>query len=298
MFYKDKINKNYKTSLGKNTTNTIGFIPITFDLTLDGISGIKIYQQLNINQDFLPYQYPESFKFLITKVNHRISDNGWDTQLNTISTSNIEEGDTSEILTTGNATPAVMIDGDDPAIIINPNKIGALTSDNTPIFNATQLNFRNSTKEDVINRANRGEIVKIGIGSPGGEFAPGNNALKTVQQLNNIYYLQPKAAEQFIKWINELRQNQIPFQITSAIRFGENTGGGAHGYGIAVDFGNLYQLVGGSTDPIVNKNARIQNPIYKQIAEIGAKYNWYNPWRLSDDAGIDEIWHFEYWGPA
>ena len=36
---------------------------------------------------------------------------------------------------------------------------------------------------------------------------------------------------------------------------------------------------------------------YKKIAEIGVKYGWYNPWRLSDNAGTDEIWHFEYWGP-
>jgi hypothetical protein len=33
------------------------------------------------------------------------------------------------------------------------------------------------------------------------------------------------------------------------------------------------------------------------MAAVGAKYGWYNPWRLSDTMGKqDEIWHFEYWG--
>jgi hypothetical protein len=304
--YKTLINNSYRDK--GEVINTIGFIPVTFDITLDGISGIKIYQKLEIQQDFLPYQYPQAFDFLITKVNHKISDNSWDTQLNTISTSNLKNlpsepltviGDIKEPYT-GSATPAVMIDLEDPAIIINPNEIGKQTSDNTPVYKKTLLNFRNSTKQDVLNSAARGEIVEIGIGSfDFGEFAPGSDNLKTVRLLDNRYYLQATAARSFKNWINELRQNQIPFQITSAIRFGEDTGGGAHGYGIAVDFGNLYQLVGGSKDLIVNRNARIQNPIYKQIAEIGAKYNWYNPWRLSDVKGeIDELWHFEYWGPA
>jgi len=67
-------------------SNTAGFIPIDCNLTCDGISGIKIYQQLEVRQDFLPKQYPKAVKFLITKVNHDISDNDWKTSLGTVST--------------------------------------------------------------------------------------------------------------------------------------------------------------------------------------------------------------------
>ena len=67
-------------------SNVVGFIPIDCNLSCDGISGIKIYQQLEVRQDFLPKQYPRAIKFLITKVNHDISDNDWKTSLNTIST--------------------------------------------------------------------------------------------------------------------------------------------------------------------------------------------------------------------
>ena len=34
------------------------------------------------------------------------------------------------------------------------------------------------------------------------------------------------------------------------------------------------------------------------MAGIGAQFGWYNPWRLSDNSGQEEIWHFEYWGPV
>jgi hypothetical protein len=37
---------------------------------------------------------------------------------------------------------------------------------------------------------------------------------------------------------------------------------------------------------------------YEKIARIGKKYGWYNPWRLSDNFNVEEIWHFEYWGEA
>ena len=66
-------------------SSEIGFIPLSFELTLDGISGIKIYNKLNINSEFLPSNYPESLSFIITKVNHNISNNSWETSLSTIS---------------------------------------------------------------------------------------------------------------------------------------------------------------------------------------------------------------------
>jgi len=84
--------KNYINSLNNKRFNAtsipsseIGFIPLSFDLVLDGISGIKIYNKLSINSEFLPSNYPESLRFVITKVNHNISNNNWETSLSTIS---------------------------------------------------------------------------------------------------------------------------------------------------------------------------------------------------------------------
>ena len=67
------------------SSNQIGFIPISLNITLQGISGIKIYNKLSINQKFLPKNYPESLHFVITKVNHQLRDNVWETSLDTIS---------------------------------------------------------------------------------------------------------------------------------------------------------------------------------------------------------------------
>ena len=85
--YKNYINElNNERFFSQNIASSeVGFIPLSFDLILDGISGIKIYNKLSINAEFLPSNYPETLKFVITKVNHNISDNNWETSLSTVS---------------------------------------------------------------------------------------------------------------------------------------------------------------------------------------------------------------------
>ena len=85
--YKVYINELNNNRFVQNNTpsSEIGFIPLSFDLILDGISGIKIYNKLSINSSFLPTYYPDTLKFVITKVNHNISNNNWETSLSTIS---------------------------------------------------------------------------------------------------------------------------------------------------------------------------------------------------------------------
>jgi len=70
--------------------NTIGYIPADLGLTFKGLSGIKIYQQLAVRQDFLPIQYSKALKFLIKGVNHSISNNDWSTNLSTLSVPNVK----------------------------------------------------------------------------------------------------------------------------------------------------------------------------------------------------------------
>jgi len=82
--YINTLNNNRYTET-KTPSSEVGFIPLSFELVLDGISGIKIYNKLKINNEFLPSNYPESLSFIITKVNHNISNNSWDTSLSTIS---------------------------------------------------------------------------------------------------------------------------------------------------------------------------------------------------------------------
>jgi hypothetical protein len=68
----------------KYSSPSNGFIPISLGLTLDGISGIKIYNALNVVTRILPSNYPDALKFIVKGVNHKISDNDWETTIETV----------------------------------------------------------------------------------------------------------------------------------------------------------------------------------------------------------------------
>jgi hypothetical protein len=97
VFFHSKFNTFSENQQPTQPSPQIGFIPVSFDINLQGISGIKIYNKLNINQRFLPAQYPEALKFLITRVDHKISDNNWNTNLSTLSIPNIDPDDYRQI---------------------------------------------------------------------------------------------------------------------------------------------------------------------------------------------------------
>ena len=59
-------------------SNGTGFIPLHLQLTVDGISGVKIYNKLNIDQKFLPANYPDVLNFITMKTDHKIDNNTWE----------------------------------------------------------------------------------------------------------------------------------------------------------------------------------------------------------------------------
>lgn len=69
------------------TESSIGFIPFNLSVDMVGLSGLKIYNRLKVNTSFLPSNYDETLDFIITGVNHKISDNKWTTSLSTLATS-------------------------------------------------------------------------------------------------------------------------------------------------------------------------------------------------------------------
>lgn len=74
-----------------------GFIPFKLNITLDGISGFKIYQKLKVDTDFLPNGYAITTEFIITGVDHVLRDNDWETNLKLIMLPKFE--DYKEIVT-------------------------------------------------------------------------------------------------------------------------------------------------------------------------------------------------------
>jgi hypothetical protein len=70
----------------KKSSGTMGFIPVSVNLSLDGISGLKLLNGIKIDTSYLPSNYPETMLFVISKLSHRIENNIWTTDLETIMT--------------------------------------------------------------------------------------------------------------------------------------------------------------------------------------------------------------------
>jgi len=62
---------------------TIGFIPFKLSFTMDGLSGIKIYNTLNVDTRFLPKAYGDNLDLIVTGVSHRLANNDWETDIET-----------------------------------------------------------------------------------------------------------------------------------------------------------------------------------------------------------------------
>ena len=63
----------------------IGFMPINLELTMDGLSGMKIYESYTADTRLLPLKYKDAIQFIITGVSHRIQSNDWTTTITSIS---------------------------------------------------------------------------------------------------------------------------------------------------------------------------------------------------------------------
>ena len=104
--YKIYLNEANNRAAANNPTrepsNQIGLLPIEFDMDMEGIAGFRIYNKIEINQRFLPSNYANSLEFLIKGINHKIDGSGWTTNLQTLSTSNLNAKPN-----TGNTTPVV-----------------------------------------------------------------------------------------------------------------------------------------------------------------------------------------------
>ncbi len=74
-----------------------GFIPVSLGLTFEGLGGIKIYNQIKVNQNALPPSYPSALQFIIDGVNHTVDGNIWETNITTISRPNTSTPSTRKI---------------------------------------------------------------------------------------------------------------------------------------------------------------------------------------------------------
>ena len=83
--FKKYLNEKNKNEYESEVISSQGFIPLELGITMEGLSGVKIYNKLNLNTKFLPSSYPKSLKFIATNVDHKVGGNIWETNIKTIS---------------------------------------------------------------------------------------------------------------------------------------------------------------------------------------------------------------------
>jgi len=106
----------------KTVQSSVGFLPFNLKIDMDGLGGIKIYNKLLVNTSFLPKNYGNELQFIITGVNHKISNNQWVTHLDTIATSNQDKVKIS------NFTTKKVLNSTTPVITVSTSLSDALSS--------------------------------------------------------------------------------------------------------------------------------------------------------------------------
>jgi len=191
----------------------LGFLPFDLALTMDGLSGIKIYNKFQIDTTYLPSNYPTSLEFLVKGVSHQIQNNIWTTQIesmaipkNPFGTTPTEgtveaasKGSTRGVVDTGNPIGTI------PQYVTNNNLLdlskflypttGTITSKVTvraPIAGGVKGSDQHraidigASKGTPVYSSTSGKVVKIGAGG----YGP--NAVYI--QIDKSFYLDPTQA--------------------------------------------------------------------------------------------------------
>jgi hypothetical protein len=83
-YFKALVSENVKSTTDKikqQSAGSIGFIPYNISFTMDGLGGIKIYNELALDTSFLPAGYTNTTEFIVTGVNHKIQNGDWETDI-------------------------------------------------------------------------------------------------------------------------------------------------------------------------------------------------------------------------
>jgi hypothetical protein len=314
-------NANRDTKYG---TNQIGMLPINISVTMDGLSGIRIYDRLAIDTRFIPNYYPQTLVWIIKGVSHEIKNNKWYTKLETIAVPKLPNEFNLKEFTSSNLEEIASIPQSGPSTQTATGGNGASSYTNSPL--AKKLASLGRTNGNL----QYSDVNFIGVS---GGYVSVNQQGGTVRSTvklsysNNLklntwngsqpiatwaksWWLAKPAAIKLSDLTRMAAKGGINLTITSTYRSyayqantaklpgGASQGNSPHGWGGAIDIAELYAAVNGSTDPTVNAQVRANNPTYLWLAENAPKTGWINPRRLADGAGTDECWHWEWWGTA
>lgn len=68
----------------KKASPKIGFLPINMSLTMEGLSGMKVYQKFSVESAALPSNYPTALEFIIKTISHTIQGSKWETKIESL----------------------------------------------------------------------------------------------------------------------------------------------------------------------------------------------------------------------
>lgn len=128
-----------------------------------------------------------------------------------------------------------------------------------------------------------------------------------------------EAAKMYNKMIDKAKKDGIVWSVSSTYRdyagqvscyatYGPGSaakpGYSPHGWGLAIDFGEICgvqqkkakELGVNRASPAAAQYTRSHSKIYNWLSKNGPTFGWYNPYRLADGTGMDEAWHWEYFG--
>ena len=188
---------NYESAKVVSSTN--GFIPLDLGLTFDGMSGIVIYNKIEVDTKFLPSSYPKALKFITTKVNHSIKNNQWETNVNTLSVPVTEEA-VKQVMTKNNSAAAFK-DAENP-LTVKP----VITE--VPIPDTNPPQFRTLSPE------NGDKFVIIDNRSVAGKAVNPPTYQKPISVDKFVSYFNENAQDKFRAFAETLQQNYLGYTMT------------------------------------------------------------------------------------
>ena len=150
-----------------------------------------------------------------------------------------------------------------------------------------------------------GKIPTDKLGSINASYGGGTLHIEAAKMYNKLL---AQAKKEGVKWRVSSTYRDYAGQVACFKKYGSGSaakpGSSPHGWGLSLDFGEVAGMqearakslgVGRGT-PAPARYTRENSKIYQWLAVNGPKYGWYNPYRLADGKGMDEAWHWEYWG--
>jgi hypothetical protein len=234
----------FQTSEAAKTDSTIaspnaGFLPFNLSLTMDGLSGMKVYQKFTIESDFLPTNYPGALEFLIKGIKNRIENNQWVTEIDSMCIAKNPFG-SGAVTNTSVREALSTVAGTTVSTIIAPTSITptnipppasstplltkAVTDQSQYVFNTRgeslgkcanySYNIAYKIKEHITNRSNQAIPFTGGTGRGSANVSSGGNADTNEHRkaINNLglydeYYLGTYTPTQLRQWVANQKFN-------------------------------------------------------------------------------------------